>query len=51
MGNVFAHQHHTFEQVSGLNHLLIACLRQINGFLNGFLGFDCKIVKIHMLFF
>ena len=49
IGDVFTRLHYSLHDVDGFNRLLSPALHQIYGFLHRFLGFDGKIVKVHMV--
>ena len=51
VGYIITNSHNSFENMRNLNHLLIVASCNLNSFLQCFLRFYCKIVKIHMLYF
>ena len=46
----FAHLQDSFQQVHRLDRLLVVVAGNLHGLLHGLLRFDCKIVKVHMMF-
>ena len=39
--------YHAFQQMNRLNGLVAVALGKLESFLNGFLRFDCEIIKVH----
>ena len=50
VGYIFAHLQHPRHQMFRLDGLLSAALYQIDRFLHSLLRFDCKVVKVHIVF-
>ena len=45
--HILAHRHHTFEQMYGLDGLLAAGRRAVDGLADSLLCFDSEVVKCH----